>query len=113
LSSAGCSAIVDADKSKLGELPVPCVVGKTVSCPCPDGTTSTQVCNSFARYDPCMCQGHGGRAGQGGAAGRAGATGLAGTAGMAGRAGASGVAGRAGMGGASGRGASGRGAAGH
>jgi hypothetical protein len=124
LSTSDCSAIVDANKSDLGPLPVPCMVGKTVSCRCPDGTQSTQVCNQLARFDPCMCQGHGGagqasaagRSGAGGVAGRGGASGAAGRSGaggMSGRAGSMGVAGRAGTIGAAGRAAAGRGAAGH
>ncbi|HEX4351978.1 MAG TPA: hypothetical protein VHZ95_03670 [Polyangiales bacterium] len=86
IALGGCSAIVDADKSKLGALPVPCNVGKTASCPCPDGTKSTQLCNNLARYDACACQGHS-------QAGRA-AAGAAGTA-IAGRSGAGGAAGHA------------------
>jgi hypothetical protein len=91
---ASCSAIVDSDKTKLGALPVPCDVGQSLSCPCPDGTKSTQLCNSLARFDACSCLGHGGKAGQSGttnSAGHAGTTpivaGQGGTAGIAGHAG--------------------------
>ncbi|HEY2732783.1 MAG TPA: hypothetical protein VGI70_02310 [Polyangiales bacterium] len=87
VAASGCSAIVDSDKSKLGALPVPCVVGKTASCPCPDGTKSKQLCNGYARYDACACQGHGQAGGTAGAAGKAGG-GAAGHAGGGGSAGA-------------------------
>ena len=59
---AGCSAIVDADKSKLGAVPIPCEPGTTAACPCRDGTMSTQVCNDLARYDRCACGGAAGAA---------------------------------------------------
>lgn len=60
---AACSAIVDADKSKLGAVPIPCEPGTTAACPCRDGTMSTQVCNDLARYDRCACGGAAGHAG--------------------------------------------------
>jgi hypothetical protein len=63
-----CSAIVDSDASKLGALPIACETGRSVSCPCPDGTTSTQTCNKYARYDVCACKGQAGRAGAAGSA---------------------------------------------
>jgi hypothetical protein len=71
MSLAGCSALLDTDKTQLGALPIPCETGQTASCPCPDGTTSAQTCNKLARYDHCACQNHGGGGGPaGGAAGR-------------------------------------------
>lgn len=62
LSLASCSAVVDADKAKLGPLPVPCEPGQMATCPCKDGSTSTQKCNAMARFDPCACGGATGRA---------------------------------------------------
>jgi hypothetical protein len=91
LSIAACTAIIDNDKAKLGAMPIPCEMGQSAICPCPDGTPSTQICNNSARYDPCMCRGTtANRAGQSGAAtaGRAGAAGGAGRAGALGAAGA-------------------------
>jgi hypothetical protein len=94
--ASACSAIVDSDAAKLGAPPTTCMVGRSVSCPCPDGTTSTQVCNKLQRYDVCACKGQAGRAGQVSAppAGRSGAGGAG--SGAAGRAGTSATAGRTG-----------------
>jgi hypothetical protein len=64
IATSACSVIVDPDAAKLGGLPVPCETGRTVICPCPDGTTSTQTCNTLARYDVCVCKGQAGRAGE-------------------------------------------------
>lgn len=71
LTSLGaCSAIVDSDAAKLGALPIACETGRSVNCPCPDGSTSTQTCNKLARYDVCACKGQG-QAGRSGASGGA------------------------------------------
>lgn len=65
---AGCSAVVDTDKAKLGPVPVPCEPGQTAPCPCRDGSTSVQKCNELARFDACACGGVAGRAGSAAAA---------------------------------------------
>lgn len=69
---AGCSAIIDVDKAKLGARPTTCKPSETAPCPCPDGTTSVQVCNTLARYDSCQCAAAAGAgaAGGGGAGSR-------------------------------------------
>jgi hypothetical protein len=97
---AACSVVIDGDKSQLGAVPIPCVRDQVAKCPCPDGTQSTQLCNQYARYDRCACDGHGAmlRAGHG-----ASTPGAAGTA-SGGRSGASaGASGRAAGGGSGGR----------
>lgn len=90
LSMAACSAVVHNDKKKLGAMPIPCEVGQTAVCPCPDGTPSTQMCNSSARYDPCVCKSVNAErpasvAGAAGAPARAGSGAAAGATGSAGR----------------------------
>ena len=60
---AGCSAIVDTDKEKLGPVPVPCEPGQVAPCPCRDGSMSMQKCTAMARYDRCACAASAGRGG--------------------------------------------------
>lgn len=36
----------------------PCTEGSLLSCACPDGTMSTQLCRASNTRDPCMCMGH-------------------------------------------------------
>ena len=62
---AGCTATVDVNKNKLGPRPVSCTQGSTIPCPCPDGSTATQTCNAFLRYDQCACPNPFGAAGMG------------------------------------------------
>jgi hypothetical protein len=96
-----CSAVIDGDKSQLGAVPIPCVREQVAKCPCPDGTQSTQLCNQYARYDRCACQGHGAtpRAGQGASAAAGTGTTNAGRSAAGGSAGASGRAAGGGSGG--------------
>jgi hypothetical protein len=58
-TTTGCTATIDADKSKLGPRPTSCVVGSQNACACPGGVVRTQVCNAYGRYDLCMCGGAG------------------------------------------------------
>lgn len=55
VTTTGCTATIDADKSKLGPRPVGCTVGTEIACTCPDQSASRQKCNGYGRYDPCAC----------------------------------------------------------
>jgi hypothetical protein len=39
-------------------MPPMCMPNDHVSCECPDGTVSYQVCRAYNTLDPCMCSGH-------------------------------------------------------
>lgn len=38
--------------------PDPCTEGENVSCTCPDGSLSFQLCRAANTRDPCMCTSH-------------------------------------------------------